>query len=138
MLEEGFVEECWFIYGLRLGRIYMGFLRYHSSGTVASVDFDWHKALSPLFIGWYHSHPGIKALTPSEIDNSTMRSWIKGLARPLLCGIICAWEQQCYCYYKSGMSEKRESIICRRPVDAQILWPFFFGVREDKKIAIRV
>jgi hypothetical protein len=135
--DEGFVERCWFIYGLRLGNHYLGFLRYHSVGTVASVEFDWHKALSPLFIGWYHSHPGIKALTPSSTDNATMRSWIKGRARPMICGIFCAQEQRCYCYYKDGMDYKRESIILRKPVVARLSGPLFYGIcRSDRSIRV--
>jgi len=127
MFDEGFVEECWFIYGIHFRSWYIGFLKYHSSGTAGSVEFDWHKALAPFFLGWYHSHPGVKFLTPSDIDNKTMRSWIKGLYRPLLCGIFCGGEQRCYCYYKNGMDAKRESVILRRLVIARLLGPLFFG-----------
>lgn len=135
---EDFVEECWFIYGLRLGSLYLGFLKYHSSGTAVSVDFDWHKALSPLLIGWYHSHPGEKFLTPSSIDDSTMRSWVKGLGHSVLCGIICGERQHCYCYYKQGMDENRESIIYRKHMKADLSGPLFFGVRSKNAIFDRV
>ena len=138
MSEEDFVEECWFIYGLRLGRIYIGFLKYHSKGTAGGVDFDWHKALTPLLIGWYHSHPGRKFLTPSSIDDRTMRSWIKATNKKLLCGIFCQDEQRCYCYYKDGMDDDRESVIYRKPVRANFSGFMFLGVCADIATPTRV
>jgi hypothetical protein len=138
MMDESFVEECWFIYGLRLGSIYLGFLKYHSKGTAGSVDFDWHKALTPLLIGWYHSHPGRKFLTPSSIDDRTMRSWIKATNKKLLCGIFCQDEQRCYCYYKDGMDDDRESVIYRKPVRANFSGFMFLGVCADIATPTRV
>ena len=135
---ESFSEQCWFIYGLRLGRIYIGFLKYHSKGTAGSVDFDWHKALTPLLIGWYHSHPGRKFLTPSSIDDRTMRSWIKATNKKLLCGIFCQDEQRCYCYYKDGMDDDRESVIYRKPVRANFSGFMFLGVCADIATPTRV
>jgi len=134
MMDESFVEKCWFIYGLRLGRIYLGFLKYHSKGTAGSVDFDWHKALTPLLIGWYHSHPGVKFLTPSAIDDRTMRSWIKATNKKLLCGIFCQDEQKCYCYYKRGMNVAKESVIWVKPVKALFSGSVFLGICGEKSI----
>jgi hypothetical protein len=125
--EKSFVEQCWFLYGIRLGRLYLGFLRYHSEGTAASVDFDWEKALSPLQMGWFHSHPGVKFLTPSSRDNKTMRGWVKARAKPLLCGIFCQGEQKCYCYYKVGMDINRETIVARKPVYSRVHGSIFLG-----------
>ena len=135
MLQEDFVEECWFIYGLRLGTVYLGFLKYHSKGTSGSVDFDWHKALAPLFIGWYHSHPGQKFLTPSDRDNRTMKSWIIGMFEPRLCGIFCDGEQRCYCYYKGAESTKRETIIRRVPIVAHLRGSLFCGTYQKNGVS---
>jgi hypothetical protein len=135
---KNFVEQCWFLYGFRFRRWYFGFLKLHSTGTATGVEItDWEKALTPLLIGWYHSHPGYKFLTPSGIDNKTMRSWVKGLNRSLLCGIFCAIHQRCYYYYKSEQSTRRESVIYRRQIHAVIHWPFFFGKYSENEYAIK-
>jgi len=134
---KNFTERCWFLYGFHFRKWYFGMLRYHSTGTAASVEFNWEKALSPFLIGWYHSHPGYKFLTPSEIDNKTMRSWIKGLNRSMLCGIFCSIHQRCYCYYKSVQSTRRESVIYRRQIHTAIRWPFFFGKYDEHEYAIK-
>ena len=64
-----FVEECWFIYGFKFLNLYIGFLKYHSTGSAAEVDFDWEKVLaSKNLIGWCHSHPDNFEVT-SEEDN---------------------------------------------------------------------
>ena len=122
-----FSEECWFIYGIKLRDYYFGFLKYHSKGEYASVEFNWLKALNRFQIGWYHSHPGKKALTPSDRDRRTMRSWVLGRGESLLCGIFCSGEQRCYLYSKVGVDEKKNSIIERSPVVASIIGPFFIG-----------
>jgi hypothetical protein len=130
MFEENFVEDCWFLYGVRLGSIYLGFLKYHSEGTAGSVDFDFQKAMSsPFLLGWYHTHPGSGFLTPSSMDDRTMRSWIKGRARPMLCGIVCAGLQRCYCYYKDGMDDNKETVISRSIVAVRFMSPVFLGKR---------
>jgi hypothetical protein len=127
MPEENFFEECWFIYGVRLGGTYFGFLKYHSKGTAGSVEFDWHKALTPLCLGWYHSHPGEKFLTPSARDDKTMRSWVKGLMKPMLCGIFCQEDQECYCYFKGPESTRRETVVRIKTIEAKLAGPFFLG-----------
>jgi hypothetical protein len=122
-----FSEECWFIYGIKVKKYYFGFLRYHSKGAYASVEFDWLKALNRFQIGWYHSHPGKKCLTPSDRDRRTMRSWVLGKGKSMLCGIFCNGEQRCYLYRKTGIDEQKNSIIERNPVVAKIKGPFFIG-----------
>lgn len=135
---ENFVEQCWFLYGFRFRKWYLGFLRHHSTGATASVEIaDWEKALTPFLIGWYHSHPGYKFLKPSSIDDTTMRSWVKGLGKSLLCGIFCAIHQRCYCYYISKKSTRRESIIYKRRIHAVIRRPFFFGKYDENEYAIK-
>lgn len=105
-LKEDFVEDCWFMYGLRIGRFFLGFLYYSCHGTEASVTFDWQGMPPKTLIGWYHTHPGIKSLMPSSMDDQTMRSWVRGLGRPFLCGIICHGEQRCFLYYKKREGKK--------------------------------
>ena len=122
-----FYEECWFIYGVRIWEFYFGFLKYHSKGDAASVDFDWLKALNRFQIGWYHSHSGEDFMIPSDRDNSTMRSWVLGKGRPMLCGIFCNGKHRCYVYLKTGVDNKKNSIVEKRPIVAKIKGPFFFG-----------
>jgi hypothetical protein len=122
-----FYEECWFIYGIRIGEFFLGFLKYHSKGDAGSVEFNWLKALNRFQIGWYHSHPGKKFLIPSDRDRRTMRSWILGKGKPLLCGIFCDGEQRCYLYQRTGRDKKKNSIVEKSPVVAKIIGPFFIG-----------
>jgi hypothetical protein len=122
-----FYEECWFIYGIRIGEFFFGFLKYHSKGDAGSVEFDWLQALNKFQIGWYHSHPGKKFLVPSDRDNRTMRSWIIGRGKSLLCGIFCNGEHRCYIYKKTGIDVKKNSIVENRPILAKIKGSFFFG-----------
>lgn len=100
-MSKEFVEDCWFIYGFRLGFMYVGWCVYQVSGTSGGVDFDYEKALDPRIIGWYHTHPGKRFTTPSPIDEKTMRSWVRGNGRDMLCGIRCGEEQECYRFYRS-------------------------------------
>jgi len=98
------IEQCWFLYGIRIGRWSLGFLKYHSKGTEASVDFDWQKVMaSKYFLGWYHTHPTFSS-EPSELDEKTMRSWIRGLGRNLICGILGTDGHKCWYYFRWGNS----------------------------------
>lgn len=99
-------EECWFLYGIRIGAWYIGFLRHHSIGEWASVEFDWEKALESRFLlGWFHSHPdGIT--TPSSTDHKTMRSWVRTVERPLICGIYCEGISRAYMFLRKSMDKK--------------------------------
>lgn len=86
--QEGFVEDCWFIFGKKIGTLYVGWVKHHSSGSTGSVSFDLQKVIDhPRFIGWIHTHPGDGFVTPSSTDQKTMRGWVITQGRPMLCGI---------------------------------------------------
>jgi hypothetical protein len=82
-----FKEQCWIIYGIKLGAYYFGLLKYESEGEVCSVEFNWKKGMNRFLLGWFHTHPSHIDLLPSEEDSKTMRSWVRSLEKPLLCGI---------------------------------------------------
>ena len=109
MVEKEFIEECWFVYGVRVGSHYVGYTVYHSAGSSGEVEFDWEKAMNPFLIGWIHTHPNDFGCGPSETDNSTMRGWVRGKGKPLLCAIICDHEQGYYEYYRES-----DGVISRR------------------------
>jgi hypothetical protein len=104
--EEGFAEEVWFLFGIRIGDLFFGFTVYQNKGEVASVTFDWKKAFSFLpflknankfLIGFYHTHPGGDP-SPSSTDTETMGTWVKALGKGVLCGIKSGNQQKCYLY----------------------------------------
>jgi len=104
--EEGFVEEVWFLFGIRIFNLFFGFTVYQNSGEVAHVDFNWKKAFSFLpflkdsnkfLIGFYHTHPGGDPY-PSTTDTETMGTWVIALGKPTLCGIRSGNDQRCYLY----------------------------------------
>jgi hypothetical protein len=101
MKEEEFIEECWFIYGVRIKNYFFGFHIYHSAGSAGHVEFDWEKAMHPRLLGWIHTHPSGFGPRPSEMDNSVMRGWIRGLNRPMICGIFCDNDKEWYDYYRA-------------------------------------
>ncbi len=85
----GFKEECWIIYGVKIGKKYYGYQVFESEGSPASVDFNWEKVFrdKDKIIGFNHTHPGGMNL-PSDTDDFTMTGWVKALGKPLLCGIV--------------------------------------------------
>jgi hypothetical protein len=104
--EEVFLEEVWFLFGIRIGNLFFGFTVYQNRGEVAHVTFDWKKALSfipflkdsnKFLIGFYHTHPGGDPF-PSSTDTETMGTWVKATGKGLLCGIRSAGVQKCYLY----------------------------------------
>lgn len=109
MKKEEFIEECWFIYGIRIRDFFIGYPKYHSAGTSGNVEFSWKKAMNPLLIGWVHTHPKGFGPRPSKTDNSTMRGWVRGKGRSLVCGILCKEEQGWFDYYRGADGE----IKCR-------------------------
>jgi len=121
-MKEEFTEECWFLYGKKIGSFYFGWTVYHSEGTAGSVDFDWEKALKGNLLGWFHTHPGVKHILPSSTDNKTMRSWVRSAGRPMLCGIVCGDDMECYSYYRA----KDKSIRCKS-IKFKFIDMFFFG-----------
>lgn len=83
-----FKERCWIVYGFWIGPFVIGKLKYLSEGETCSVDFDWQKGLSKYVLGWFHTHPESVSLSPSNEDIKTMKSWVRTLERPLICGIM--------------------------------------------------
>lgn len=106
---NGFAEEVWFLYGIRVGSLYTGYLVHQGEGSAAHVEFDWSRAFfkkvgvgesNARLIGFYHSHPGGHP-SPSGTDISTMDSWVKAMGRPMLCGIISGSQQRCYLFMRA-------------------------------------
>ena len=128
--KEGFAEECWFIYGIRAGKFFAGFSRYHSKGTSGSVEFDWKKAMTPFLIGWIHSH-GAFGPEPSGLDDSTMRSWVKGKARPFICGIYSDGGRTWNDYFRPGCIN-----IYRSPMSVLSFGSFLVGRKNGLRIYV--
>ena len=126
-MPEEFIEECWFIYGIRLGSFFVGFKKYHSKGTSGSVEFSWEQAMNPFLIGWIHTH-GPFGLEPSEKDNSTMRSWVRGKAKPMICGIYSGRKKAWYNYFRPGLHYRNFSIYRSK------MRVFDFGIMLGKNI----
>ena len=111
IMEKEFIEECWFIYGIWIGRSsFIGHLVHHSAGTSGSVDFDWKESMSPRLLGWLHSHPPSFGVGPSDTDESAMRGWVRARNDKLICGI-------------SSMEHFNWLLYFRRP-DREIGWSF--------------
>jgi len=121
-MEEEFIEECWFIYGVRIKNYFYGFYKYHSAGSSGHVEFDWKQAMNPMLIGWIHTHPNGFGPRPSSMDNSTMAGWVRGKARPLICGILCDDFEGWYDYYRASNGE-----IVNRKVVAEHTSKFVWG-----------
>lgn len=106
MINKNFIEDCWYLYGIRFGRYIIGYRKYHGSGTAGGVEFNYKTARNKWVVGWYHTHPGIKNIYPSSIDNKTMKSWVRSYYKSYLCGIICGEREACYCYHIRGIFNK--------------------------------
>lgn len=130
---KSFKEECWILYGIRLEglfrnkKVFIGFQKYHSIGGSSNVEMDFMTSNSPWVIGWYHTHPGRKNITPSSTDNSTMRSWVKAVYKTYLCGIRCGDNSACYAYSVGGVSKSKTTIVKKDRVDIKFFGPFFLG-----------
>lgn len=120
MTEE--VEHCWFLYGIRIKNRFWGFLKFEAIGTSASVGFNWKKGMSRFCLGWLHTHPSEYGTIPSDVDERTMRSWVKALGRPMICGIACDEEVTWYDYNRA---EDRSISQFRLEVDKR--WLFLKG-----------
>jgi hypothetical protein len=96
--EEGFAEEVWFLFGIRIGDLFFGFTVYQNKGEVASFSFlPFLKNANKFLIGFYHTHPGGDP-SPSSTDTETMGTWVKALGKGVLCGIKSGNQQKCYLY----------------------------------------
>ena len=131
-IQEGFAEEVWFLYGIRIFNFFFGFTVYQNKGEVAYVTFDWKKAFSFLpfikdankfLIGFYHTHPGGDP-APSSTDTSTMNSWVKALGKKALCGIRSGNKQKCYLYMR--VSERSSEVKYKR-INSVLFENIFIG-----------
>jgi hypothetical protein len=129
-----FREKLWYLYGLRLEnlvpgkRLYIGFRKYCTMGTGVEVSMNFDTAKSSQIIGWYHTHPGEKNITPSITDNSTMRSWVKAAYKSYLCGIQCGDSEAVYCYYLGGISREKTTVVKKEKIKFSLFGPLFLGI----------
>jgi proteasome lid subunit RPN8/RPN11 len=117
-----FIEECWFLYGVKTKNYFIGFLVYHSAGSSGGVEFDWKKAMHPVLLGWYHTHPYGFGANPSETDKSTMSGWVRGRGQPLLCGIGCEGKKNWFKFFRDS-----EGNISRQLLEVDNNFPFVWG-----------
>ena len=127
MNKKDFTEECWFMYGIRLGKYFVGFMKYHSVGESHEVMFDYSKANNRWVVGWKHTHPGIRNIHPSPTDNKTMRSWVKSLYKPFLCGIACNGHEAFYRYRVNGLTKTNVTKVRSEKVRIEYMGPFFIA-----------
>ncbi len=95
-------EVVWTVYGIWLfGRFY-GMKKFHRRGQKDSVTFSWKSGLNRFVLGWEHTHPDSFGCNPSPTDNRTMRSWVKGKGKAMICGIYCDRKEKWYLYMRAG------------------------------------
>lgn len=124
--EQEFKEKCWFVYGIIIFRLAIGKLVYSSEGKAHSVEFDWEKGLSKILIGWFHSHPQGCGLYPSFDDERTMKSWVRTIERPLICGIMHKQrEHGVFCYLFKREANKK---VTFKPIRFKLFKNFFIGI----------
>lgn len=130
-----FVEECWFVYGLKIFDKFIGFKVYHSSGTPGAVEFNWEKAITKFLVGWVHTHPS-GSTHVSYTDDKTMNGWAIGLGKPLLCVVVCDGQARAWQYWKKRKSHK-SAAVCRKEIDIKFKGPFLIAdTKVDKKIVL--
>ena len=119
---SSFVEECWFVYGIKVLGRFFGFKVYHSSGTPGSVEFKWERALLKYMVGWVHTHPpGFNYV--SGTDDKTMKGWSIALGKPLLCAVSCDGGVKAWQYWKETKS-RNSSVVCRKEISIKVKGPF--------------
>ena len=120
-----FLEKCWFLYGKHIGKHYVGFKRYHTKGSFASVTFNWKKAFNSNLLGWSHTHPDGIDIYPSDRDDNTMKAWVIAMGRSLLCDIANDRGKHNCWIYERVTSLKKDYIINKRPIKLIYFGPFF-------------
>ena len=81
------MENCYFLFGIKIFNIRIGRVVYHSQGEVANVIFNWEKVYNSFWLlGFYHTHPG-DDIEYSDRDRKTMGAWVSCRWRDLICGI---------------------------------------------------
>ena len=90
-------EQCWVIWGKRLGFFWVGKMEYLGEGEPSMVSFDNSYVIKNLknLIGFWHTHPQWTA-DYSSMDDHTMAGWNVCVGKPLLCAIkgtdrVAAW-----------------------------------------------
>jgi hypothetical protein len=122
-----FFEQCWFLWGFKIGPFLIGWTTYHSIGETCSVEFDWEKGLSKFLLGWFHTHPKEISLEPSQEDQKTMRAWVRTLERPLICGIKHETRYQTY-LFKRNQDKK----IVYNQLKSKMIKTMFIGIMKSK------
>lgn len=118
-----FFEQCWFLWGIRIGPVYIGITTYNSIGKTCSVEFDWEKGLSKFLLGWFHTHPKEISLEPSSEDQKTMRSWVRTLERPLVCAIGHGKKFQVYIF------KRNDKKIIYKSMKTMMIKSLFIGIK---------
>jgi proteasome lid subunit RPN8/RPN11 len=85
-------ERCWTLIGEYRDGVWRAAKRRRISGKPNSVEADWAWTLKREekrgdVIGFVHTHPMGRGITPSERDIRTMRAWHTALGNPLVCVI---------------------------------------------------
>ena len=124
---KDFKEDCWILYGIRIFNIFIGFKKYHSRGSASEVSFDYDTVSKKSVIGWLHTHPGVKSITPSATDNRTMRSWVKSFYKSYICGIHCNGREAFYKYRLNGVSKKNVTMVKREKMKIEFIGSFFIA-----------
>jgi hypothetical protein len=129
-----FKEKGWFLYGFIIKRLIIGFMIFDNEGEPHSVEFDWKKGLAKFLIGWFHSHPRTAPLRPSTEDQRTMRSWVRALDKPLICGIIYTQRTKKDSMWRSCYMFKRwpDGSVGYRPVSKSKLFKnLYIGILDS-------
>jgi hypothetical protein len=92
------MEVVWAIYGIWLFNRFYGIKKFHGRGQKDSVTFSWKIGLGHFVLGWEHTHPESFGCNPSSTDDRTMRSWVKGKGKAMICGIYCDRKEEWYLY----------------------------------------
>ena len=121
-------ENCWFLYGIRINGVFLGYKKFHSSGSEVEVNFDYNEAKKPFVVGWLHTHIGMKNSRPSATDHRAMRSWVKAHYKPYICGIRCEDEEKYYCFYVNGTNDNNVTIVSQKKIKLHFLNSFFIAL----------
>jgi len=121
-----FKENCWFLYGIRIGSYYLGYRKYHSEGDFASVSFDWRVALNKRLLGWSHTHSGGEPF-PSLRDHLTMSGWVIGTGKPLMCDIVSDNRNKCWLFGKKNPRCRKSSEIIHCSIGMKYYGALFIG-----------
>jgi proteasome lid subunit RPN8/RPN11 len=119
------VEVMWFIYGFWLNGTFYGYKKFYQRGNEGSVEFDWKSGNNFFVLGWVHTHPSTFGCDPSSTDDKTMRSWVRGKNKPLICAIACNGDEVWYLYHRG-----RDRKIFRTVLEVKTVLNFVKGYRK--------